>query len=80
MYAVTEGTHLYKTKFGDTGLFNHICGYQNTDLAKTEFVSAEELKELNAEEDGEKSSSKNEKSKSIAVKTSGGAKKKTKTK
>ena len=80
LYTITEGTHWYRTTFGDSGLFNHICGYQNTDLAKTEFVSAEELKELNAEEDGEKPSSKNEKSKSTAVKTSGGAKKKTKTK
>ena len=78
LYAVTEGTHWYRTTFGDRGLFNHICGYQDTALAKTEFLSAEELEVLNAEEEDEKSASKNEKSKSTAVKTSGGARKKTK--
>ena len=78
LYAVTEGTHWYRATFGDTGLFNHICGYQNTDLAKTEFVPEEVLEVLNVEEEdeNEKSSTRKEKSKTTAEKTSGGAKRK----
>ena len=80
LYTVTEGTHWYRTTLTDTGLFNHICGYQNTDLAKTEFVPEEVLEVLNVEEEEEKetekSSTRKEKSKTTAEKTSGGAKRK----